>query len=219
VAEVISVNLAVPRPDPGGRCAVTGIDKRPTAGTVEVRAPGPRGIGLGSGMAGDQISDDAHHGGDDQAVYAYAREDLDRWETELGRRLPSGVFGENLTTRGADVTGALIGEWWRIGDQVVLEVSLPRIPCGTFARWMAEERWVKRFTVRALPGAYFRVLESGVIQAGDPITVIRRPDHEVTIGTTFRALTREPDLLPTLRSADALPTSIRELATRRTAPP
>ncbi|MCW2641181.1 MAG: domain containing protein [Dactylosporangium sp.] len=218
MAQLISVNLAVPRPNPAKGVGVTGIDKQPVPGPVPVRAPGPKGTGLGSGLVGDRVFDTAHHGGDDQAVYAYAREDLDTWEAELGRTLPGGVFGENLTTSGLDVTGALIGERWRVGEQVVLEVADPRIPCGTFARWMAEQGWVKRFTVRAVPGAYLRVIVPGEIRAGDPVVVVSRPEHDVTIGLTFRALTREPELLPRLLAADALPEKIRELATRRTAP-
>jgi MOSC domain-containing protein YiiM len=218
MAQLLSVNLAVPRRTSVKGVGVTGIDKRPATGPVQVRAPGPKGTGLGSGLVGDQVFATAHHGGDDQAVYAYAREDLDAWEAELGRTLPGGVFGENLTTSGLDVNGALIGERWRIGEQVVLEVAVPRIPCGTFARWMAEQGWVKRFTIRALPGAYLRVVVPGELRAGDPVVVVSRPEHDVTIGVTFRALTREPELLPRLLEAEALPGDVKSLATRRTAP-
>jgi MOSC domain-containing protein YiiM len=215
---VLSVNLAVPRSNPAKQVGVTGIDKRPVDGPVLVRAPGPKRTGLGSGLIGDLICDTDNHGGDDQAVYAYAREDLDLWEAELGRPLPGGSFGENLTTSNVDVTGALIGERWRIGAEVVLEVAVPRIPCGTFAHWMAEQRWARRFTVEARPGAYLRVVVPGEIRAGDPISVQDRPDHDVTIGLTFRALTREAELLPRLLDAPALPEKVRELAGRRTAP-
>jgi MOSC domain-containing protein YiiM len=218
VAELISINLAAPHPNPVKDVGITGIDKHPTAGPVKVRAPGPKGTGLGSGAVGDQIFDTAHHGGDDQALYAYAREDLDVWATELGRDLPGGVFGENLTTSGLDVTGARIGERWRIGDRVVVEVAIPRIPCRTFANWIAEQGWVKRFTIRAAPGAYLRVVAPGEVRAGDPITIVSRPEHDVTVGLTFRALTREPELLPRLLTADALPVEVKELATRRAAP-
>lgn len=218
MGELISVNLAVPRRSPATGPGITGIDKRPVDGPVQVRAPGPKGSGLGSGLVGDKIFDTAHHGGDDQAVYAYAREDLDAWETELGRALPGGVFGENLTTSDVDVTGALIGERWRVGEQVVLEVAVPRIPCRTFAHWMAEEGWVKRFTTRALPGAYLRVIVTGEICAGDAISVLSRPDHDVTVGMTFRAMTHEPELLPRLLATDALPQKVKTLAARRTAP-
>ena len=172
-------------------------------------APGSKGVG-GSGLAGDVIIDRKHHGGDDQAVYAYTREDLDWWQDEIGTSLRSGMFGENLTTRGLDVTGALLGERWRIGEEVVLEVTSPRIPCATFAVWMDQKGWLKRFRARATPGAYLRVIESGQISSGDEVTIEFRPDHRVTIGQTFRAITLDPELLPSL--LDASEYLVEELA-------
>ncbi|MFF2039589.1 MOSC domain-containing protein [Kitasatospora sp. NPDC058170] len=214
---VLSVNLGIPRSNPwkngSGR---TGIDKRPVAGRVAVAAPGPKGTGA-VGLAGDEVFDVKHHGGDDQAVYAYAREDLDGWERELGRPLANGSFGENLTTAGLDVNGALIGERWRIGPDVVLEVSCPRIPCGTFQGWLERDGWIKQFTRAGLPGAYLRVVEPGELGAGDGVEVLYRPAHEVTIALAFRALTLEPALLPDLLAADALPEETRALVRRRSA--
>jgi MOSC domain-containing protein YiiM len=179
---------------------VTGIDKRPTDAPVRVSAPGPKGV-AGSGLAGDAVCHRRHHGGDDQAVYAVAREDLDDWERELGRPLASGSFGENLTTLGVDVSGALIGERWRIGSEVVLEVTCGRIPCRTFQDHLGERGWVKRFTVKGAPGAYLRVIEPGEIQAGDAIEIVHRPDHDVTVALQFRAVTTERELLPRLLPA------------------
>jgi MOSC domain-containing protein YiiM len=204
MAVLQSVNVGVPRENPWKDTGLTGIDKRPVACPVAVRAPGPKGTGA-VGLAGDRVYDLPHHGGDDQAVYAYAREQLDAWQTRLGRELSDGVFGENLTTRGLDVDGALVGERWRVGADLLLEVSCPRIPCGTFAGWMAEHGWNKTFIANARPGAYLRVLEPGEIRAGDPVEVTHRPDHDVTVSVAFRALTTEPDLLPRLLVADALP--------------
>ncbi|MER5498789.1 MOSC domain-containing protein [Streptomyces sp. NPDC002466] len=188
----------------------TGIDKRPVDGPVRVADPGPKGTG-GSGVAGDAVCDLRHHGGSDQAVYAFAREELDAWERELGRPLANGVFGENLTTGGVDVSGARIGERWRIGPDLVLEVTSGRIPCRTFAGHLGEQRWVKRFTAAAAPGAYLRVIEPGEIRAGDPIEIVHRPDHDVTVKLEFLAMTTRRDLLPELLAAgDALhPESLR----------
>ncbi|MGW9120401.1 MOSC domain-containing protein [Streptomyces sp. NPDC055663] len=183
---------------------VTGIDKRPSDGPVRVADPGPKGTG-GSGLAGDSVCDLRHHGGSDQAVYAFAREELDVWERELGRPLANGAFGENLTTGGVDVSGARIGERWRIGAGLVLEVTSGRIPCRTFAGHVGEERWVKRFTRAAAPGAYLRVIEPGEIGAGDPVEIVYRPDHDVTVRMEFLATTTRRDLLPELLAAgDAL---------------
>jgi MOSC domain-containing protein YiiM len=195
---------------------LTGIDKRPVDGPVMVTRPRAKGMGM-VGLAGDRVYDVLNHGGPDRAVYAYAREDLDFWVAELGRPLPNGVFGENLTTEGIDVNDALIGERWRIGPDLILETSCPRIPCGTFQGWLARAGWVKRFTLAARPGPYFRVIEPGEIQAGDQIEVVYRPDHDVTVALSFRALTIESELLPRLLVADALPGELKDLARRRTA--
>ncbi|MFE3826246.1 MOSC domain-containing protein [Streptomyces sp. NPDC059092] len=200
--KLLTVNVGRPKTveytdAPGG---ATGIDKRPVEGPVQVTDPGRKGEGA-SGLSGDAVCDLRHHGGTDQAVYAFAREDLDFWERELGRPLPNGTFGENLTTSGLDITNARIGERWRIGSEVVLETTSGRIPCRTFQTWLGEKGWVRRFTRRAVTGAYLRVITPGEIRAGDPIEVVHRPDHEVTVGLAFRAVTTERELLPRVLAA------------------
>ncbi|MEU8541738.1 MOSC domain-containing protein [Streptomyces sp. NPDC048717] len=174
----------------------TGIDKRPVAGPVRVEAPGPAGTGA-SGVAGDAVCDLRFHGGPDRAAYAFAREDLDVWERELGRPFAPGSFGENLTTRGLDVNNALIGERWRIGEELVVEVTGGRIPCRTFAGFLEERGWVRRFNESAAgPGALLRVITPGEIRAGDPMAVVHRPDHGVTVARLHRAATADRSLLP-----------------------
>ncbi|GGP36858.1 MOSC domain-containing protein [Streptomyces sindenensis] len=201
--KLLTVNIGRPRPNaqtdgPGG---LSGIDKRPVEGPVEVRDPGPKGVG-GSGLAGDTVCDLRHHGGSDQAVYAFAREDLDAWERELGgRKLAAGMFGENFTTLGLDVSGARIGERWRVGADLVLEVTSGRIPCRTFAEHLGEQGWVRRFTRQGVTGAYLRVIEPGTVRAGDPVEIVYRPDHEITAALQFRASTTERALLPSLLAA------------------
>ncbi|MCT6778581.1 MULTISPECIES: MOSC domain-containing protein [Streptomyces] len=201
--KLLTVNIGRLRPNAqtDGPNGLSGIDKRPVEGPVEVRDPGPKGVG-GSGLSGDAVSDLRHHGGSDQAVYAFAREDLDAWERELGgRTLANGVFGENFTTLGLDVSGALIGERWRVGADLVLEVTSGRIPCRTFAEHVGEQGWVKRFTQRGVTGAYLRVIEPGTVRAGDPVAIVHRPDHEITAALQFRASTTERTLLPSLLAA------------------
>ena len=213
---VLSVNIAGHRSD--GSAPATGIDKRPTLEPVAVRAPGGRCGGLGSGLDGDVIGNRKVHGGDDQAVYAYAREDLDAWETKLSRPLSNGMFGENLTTLGIDVSGAVIGERWRVGSGgVVLEVTRPRTPCRTFTDFLGIAGWVNTFTEASVPGAYLRVIEPGQLRAGDPVSIVDRPDHGVTIRRVFRALMREPELLPGILAAEALADEVKEVARRRLA--
>ncbi|EWT02237.1 molybdenum cofactor biosysynthesis protein [Intrasporangium oryzae NRRL B-24470] len=183
-AHVLSVNVGrgVERPYASG--PVTAIDKRPVDG-IDVRDPGPKHGGLGSGVVGDTVGDTRHHGGVTQAVYAYPREDQQWWEERIGRPIEPGGFGENLTTVGVEATHALVGELWTIGD-VVLRVEAPRIPCATFAGHMGERRWVKRFTDAGRTGAYLSVVTPGRIEAGAPI-VVERPDHDIDLLLAFRA--------------------------------
>lgn len=214
MASVLTVNRTQLGAD--GTAPETGIDKRPTSGPVAVRAPGPMRSGFGSGIVGDVIGNRKLHGGDDQAVYAYAREDLDTWAAQLNRDLTNGMFGENITTTGVDVTGAVIGERWRIGsDGVLLEVTSPRTPCKTFATRLGIAGWIKTFTHGGTPGAYLRVIEPGSVCGGDSVEVVERPRHGITIGFVYRALMVQKDLLPEVLEADALPEDIKAAARRR----
>lgn len=154
------------RPD-AGTVGVTAIDKRPVDGPVKVGR---------LGVYADVQADRKHHGGEDQAVYAYAAEDADWWAEQLQRDIPPGIFGENLRVEGVEVSNARVGERWRIGD-VVLEVTSARTPCMTFARWMGEESngWVRRFSDARRLGTYLRVVQTGRVAAGDPIEVVAAP--------------------------------------------
>lgn len=180
---------------PGGR---TGIDKYAVS-SLTVRPPGPKEGGLGSGVVGDHIGDQRFHGGDNKAVYLFAREELDWWEVESGRPLRSGLFGENVTTVDLDVDGLVVGSRVAVGDpaspRAVLTVAGPRIPCRTFAGHLGERQWIKRFTARGLTGAYCAVEVSGEIHTGDALTVVDVPGHGITVPQMFRALTGDLELV------------------------
>ena len=166
----------------------------------------------GVNVEGDDQADRRVHGGPDKAVYAYAAEDTAFWEAELGRELGPGAFGENLTTEGLDVSGAVVGERWRIGD-VELEVCQPRLPCAKLALRMGEPTMVKRFAQASRPGAYLRIVSEGSLGAGDAIEVVSRPEHGVTCGMSatrscstrrcWSARPRRPSSRPTWRSGCA----------------
>lgn len=177
----------------GGRPARSAIDKRPATGPVEV---GPLGLD------GDTVADKANHGGPEQAVYAYAREDLDFWTERLGRELRHGMFGENLTTAGVDVSAALIGERWRVGT-TVLQVTSCRIPCATFKAWLDEEpRWVQRFAAAGRPGAYLRVLTPGTVAAGDDLVALSRPGVAVTVAESMQAYYGDREIMGRLMEVE-----------------
>lgn len=192
----------------------TGIHKQPVD-RIEVRDPGPKKGGLGSGVVGDAIGSRKHHGGEAQAVYAVAREELDWWGEHLDRALGNGMFGENLTTSGLAVDEAEVGERWRVGE-TLLEVCGPRVPCATFAAHLGEPRWVKRFAERGLTGAYLAVREPGEIRSGDPIEVEHRPGHGLTVPMFFRASMGDRELADVFLAAEVLPKVEHDwLASRR----
>lgn len=202
---VLAVNVVhAVRPDPANHGEPTAIDKRPVRGSVAVHR---------LGVAGDRQCDTRNHGGPDQAVYVYAREDAQWWERELARPLPPGSFGENVTTSGVDVTGAVIGERWRIGT-VELQLVWPRIPCRTFAAFWDVRDLVRRFTAHGAPGVYCRVLVEGELAAGDPVSLLHRPAHGVTVGEVFRARSGERALVPRMLEAAELPAEAHRWARR-----
>ncbi|MGH3872236.1 MAG: MOSC domain-containing protein [Pseudonocardiaceae bacterium] len=187
---VVSVNVGVPREVSWrGRIVHTAIFKDPVDGRVPVH---------GVNLAGDDQADREVHGGPDKAVYIYADEDLQWWAGRLGRQLPPGVFGENLTVTGIAVTGAVIGERWRVGT-VELEVCGPRVPCYKLGIRMGDDGYPRRFAAAGRPGAYLRILVGGSVGAGDEVVVAHRPDHGVTVGAVAHAFhhdhTRAPEIL------------------------
>jgi MOSC domain-containing protein YiiM len=168
-----------------GPSRYTAIDKRPVAGPVAVGE---------LGLAGDKQCDKRFHGGPDQALYAYAAEDSAWWSAELDREIRPGLFGENLTTEGLDVTWAVIGEQWRIGAPgagIVVEVRLPRTPCSNLSGRMGIPDFHKHFRAIGRPGAYLKVLATGSVRAGDPISVEHRPEHGITIADAFKPKTED----------------------------
>jgi MOSC domain-containing protein YiiM len=203
---VLAVNVGRPRPVDAGRGTVsTAIWKAPVEGRVAVR---------GVNLDGDDQADRSVHGGPDKAVYAYAVEETLAWEAELGRQLGPAAFGENLTTEGVNVSGAVLGERWRIGT-TLLEVAQPRLPCFKLALRMDEPAFVKRFAQASRPGAYLRIIEEGHLGAGDAVVIEGRPDHGVTMRLVSDAMLRDPGLIPQVLEAPQLLPSMREWMTTR----
>ena len=200
---VVSVNVSLVRTVVRDRKSVrTAIGKMPVHGPVAVGE---------LGIAGDRQADHRYHGGPDRAVYAYADEDYDWWAHRLGRALAPGRFGENVTLRGIDVSGALIGERWRIGSAVV-QVTAPRTPCSKLAMVMDDARFVKTFGEALRPGAYLRVIEPGEVAAGDAADVLSRPDHGVTVAAMADIFLFDRTRIPEALAVADLPEYLRAWA-------
>ena len=205
---LLSVNVGQPQTRPGGRRFVrSAIWKEPVAGRVGVR---------GVNVDGDDQADRRVHGGPDKAVYAYAIEDTRWWEGQLGRELAFGTFGENLTTEGVDVSGAVLGERWEIGT-ALLEVVQPRLPCFKLGVKMDDPGFLKRFALASRPGAYLRIVTEGEIGAGDAVRVVDRPSHGVTMRLMSDAILLDHSLLPSLLEAPGLIDEWRDWVAERVA--
>lgn len=209
MASVLSVSVGLPRRVDFETTSLpeTAIEKHPVVGPVRITA---------YGVEGNACADTVNHGDEYMRVYAYSREDYQWWEGELGTPLPHGHFAEQLTTEGLDLNAAEVGEVWRVGT-ATLQIAHVRTPCQTFKGWMGHSghdatAWVRRFALAGRPGPYFRVVEEGVVSAGDPVVVLDRPGHGVTVATMFRALMVEPALLPDLLLVDDLKPWVRRRA-------
>jgi MOSC domain-containing protein YiiM len=174
---LISVNLGreriLQRKD---RFERTGIFKFPADGPVKVTQ---------LGLEGDVIVSKKHHGGPDQAIYVYCAADYEWWSQELRKAISPGTFGENLTINELESSQFNIGDYLQI-DEVRVQVSAPRIPCGTFAARMGDPQWVKRFRHAERPGLYCRVIKEGFVEAGDTVSIERYPGKTISVLEMFR---------------------------------
>lgn len=202
-AQLVSVNVGLRRQfEYKGRPAESAIWKRPVGGRVRAE-----GVNLG----GDEQADRGVHGGPDKAIYAYAIEDHAWWGEKLGRQLEYGEFGENLTTKGLDLTGALVGERWEVGS-TVLEVSEARMPCWKLGFRVNDKHFPRRFLAAGRPGAYLRILEEGTLGAEDEIRVVHRPNHDLTMGDLSRIYGSDRHEVGRLLAVPQLSVSWREWA-------
>ncbi len=205
MARIESLNVVFEEiDDVGGSVGRTAIDKR--------SVDGPRKVSS-AGIDGDHRADMENHGSERQAEYAYASEDYVWWSNHAGVNFGAGRFGENLTTSGIDLVNTVVGTTVRVGS-ATLRVTDPRIPCGTFQRWLAQEQWVKRFTEEGRSGTYLEVIESGEISSGDRFDIVDVPEHGVTVLDSFRVYTgdRDHDRLVRVEACPDVETSTREKA-------
>ena len=201
---VLSVNVGAVRTVTWrGETVTTAIWKEPAGERVAVR---------GVNFVGDDQADRSVHGGVDKAVYAYAREDYDYWREHEGIETSAGLFGENLTVEGLDLSSAVAGERWTVGT-TVLEVAQPRLPCFKLGIRMSDPRFPRRFQRVGRMGVYLRVVREGDVGAGDAVAVASRPGHGVTMERMVRAL-HDPESAEALWRVERLPDFWRQVADR-----
>ena len=205
VARVLSVNIgAIREVEWQGEIVTTGIWKHSIAGRVALR---------GVNLVGDDQADRSVHGGPDKAVYAYAREDYDFWRDRESMPTAFGLFGENLTVEGLDLSSVLVGERWRVGS-TVLEVAQPRLPCYKLGIRVGDPHFLKRFMAAGRLGAYLRVIHEGDVGAGDAVRIELRPTHGITLRDMAAAL-HDPARAAALARIQPLPAFWRRVAEGR----
>ena len=198
--KLMSVNLGEERTlQRKDRVETTGIFKFPTWETVKVTR---------LGLEGDVVFDKKDHGGPDQAVYVYGTGDYEWWAKELGREIAPGTFGENLTISDLESAHFNIGDFLHIGD-VTLQVTAPRIPCGTFAARMDDPQWVKKFRHAERPGLYCRVIKEGIIKTGESVFTETYTGETLSILEMFRVYYEKNKSEETLRRHLNAPIDIR----------
>ncbi len=183
----------------GDKSEITGIFKQPVSGPIQITT---------LGIAEDFIGSPKHHGGPDQAVYVYGTKDYEWWSTELGREVDAGTFGENLTISELESAKFNIGDFLHVGE-VTLQVTAPRIPCGTFARRMEDPKFVKRFRAAERPGLYCRVIKEGVVKTGDEVRVETYTGETISVTQMYRDYYEKDKSEETLRRNLAAPIAVR----------
>lgn len=208
---VVSVNVGGVRTLTHGEQTVTsGIVKRPADGRLTLRA---------HGLDGDAQADLAVHGGPERAAYLYSADDLAWWGGELGRPVPPGTLGENITVTGLRDDDVLIGDLIRVGGALVQPTS-PRVPCVKLGVRMGDHRFPARFREAGRCGFYVRVLEEGAVAAGDPVEVVARDPAGFSIADLnglFVGRGRDREALLRALGAAALPESWRRWCAERLA--
>jgi len=202
--QIISVNLGARKKiQIGSRIADTGIYKNPIRDKVKINQ---------LGLVGDVIADTKYHGGKDQAVYLYSQIDYDWWSTKLNRDLLPGTFGENLTLSNFDTSNLKIGDRFHINN-IILEVTMARIPCATFAAKMKDTSFVKVFKHAKRPGAYTRVIKEGELQIGDKATFVPTSEDYPTVLELFELWYTKDVNSPIFKKALKAPIAERTKAT------
>ena len=198
--KLVSVNVSRPRTvEWQGQEVLTGIFKEPVKGRIRVTR---------LNLDGDGQADLRVHGGEDKAVYAYPAEHYAAWSAELGRPLPYGQFGENLTLEGLQEDRVFVGDVLRIGS-VLFQVSQPRTPCFKLGIRMQDDAFPRRFLESGRSGYYLRVLEEGKLEAGDPVHLESRNAQEMTVLEICQLRYFDPtDVGALRRAAELAPLSI-----------
>ena len=177
--KVVSVNIGDKKNiNYKGKIVETGIFKKPVN----------HSIFLGEeNVKNDAVIDRKHHGGIDQAVYAYSENHYAYWK-ELYPNLAwnFGMFGENLTVSNLEETKIQVGNTYKLG-QTILEVTKSRTPCMKLGLVFGTQKILKQFWNSTKSGIYFKVLQTGNVTVNDELILIAQSKNSPTIAEVHEA--------------------------------
>lgn len=199
MSELLSINVAQPRmAEYKGRVYETGIYKEQVSEPVMLRV---------NNLDGDRQADLKNHGGHDKAVYFYTHENYDFWAEELGRNgFPFGQFGENFTVTDMPEARVCLGNIYQIGEAMI-QVTQPRLPCFKLENKMGIEGFIDQFRNSTRVGFYARVLQEGLVEAGQTITLYEAHPQHVSVEALMKTVYLDGDRTTATRALkiDILP--------------
>jgi len=179
---------------------------------------GPVSVGY-LGLDGDEVADPRYHGGPDKALHHYAHDHYAAWAQDLGQHpllAAPGAFGENIATSGLTEEGVYLGDRFRLGTALV-EVSHGRQPCWKLGHRFDHPQLAAHIVGNGRCGWYYRVLEPGVVRAGDAMELVERGMVQWSVARMFALLIggghkAEPEAVRALAGLPLLAQAWRERA-------
>jgi MOSC domain-containing protein YiiM len=195
-----------------GRVQPFGPNGEPSA---TQKAPVEGEVHLGSlGLDGDEHAS-PNHGGPEKALLHFAAEDY----AALGvSGMGPGTFGENLSTHGMTEATVCVGDRYRIGEEVIVEVSQPRQPCWKLSYNAGDREIARLMQDHAATGWYYRIVAPGPVAAGMPIELIERPCPQWPLQrliTAFYATPLDGEFLRAARELELLGREWRAIMEKR----
>ncbi|MEC3907298.1 MOSC domain-containing protein [Tamlana sp. 2201CG12-4] len=202
---IISTNTAKPTIFTyNGQEVTTGIYKMPTDSPIFL---GKKGV------KDDEVTDKKVHGGEFKACYLFSMEQYSYWKPLYPNlKWNWGMFGENLTISGLDETQICIGDIYKVGETLI-QITQPREPCFKFGAKFGDMGALKRFIDHGLSGTYVRILEEGLVKAGDIFELKHRKENSLTTAKLFKLIfskNKDPELIKRAINNDALPQRKRD---------
>jgi len=147
------------------------------------------------GAVEDEQGNKKLHGGPEMAMHQYSQESYERLQKQfptIAHKLVVGSIGENISAGQMNDNNVFIGDTYRIGT-VVLQVNSPRAPCVKINQRYDIKNMDLFIAEHGITGWYYRVIETGVMQIGDTISLEHRLQKTLSISDIMRLVRSKDD--------------------------